>query len=383
MTEPRERNPDAVEHVLAITDRIAGEITTKNAAEVDKLARFPRESMDELAERGILGLLIAKECGGLGLDLAAAAAVVQRLARECPSTAMITAMHFCATAVIDEYGSRRVREAIAAGKHLSTLAFSECGSRSQFWTPVSTARERDKVVELNAHKSFSTSASHADSYVWSSKPLAGDELSTLWLVPSDCDGLNIPTSFRGLGLRGNDSAPIVADNVKIAMDNRLGADGEGFAIMMGIVLPYFNVLAANCSIGLMKGAMARVIDHISGVRYTHSDAALSALPTIRAYVARMQIKIDMADMLQKDAIDAVLSGHENATLRILETKAAAGECATEVLGMAMRVCGGAAYSNGVGLERYFRDSQAATIMSPTTDILYDFLGKAVLRMPLF
>jgi alkylation response protein AidB-like acyl-CoA dehydrogenase len=70
-------------------------------------------------------------------------------------------------------------------------------------------------------------------------------------------------------------------------------------------------------------------------------------------------------------------------LRVLESKAAAGEAATEVLDTAMRVCGGAAFRKDVGVERYFRDTRAAGVMAPTTDVLYDFIGKAVCGMELF
>jgi alkylation response protein AidB-like acyl-CoA dehydrogenase len=70
-------------------------------------------------------------------------------------------------------------------------------------------------------------------------------------------------------------------------------------------------------------------------------------------------------------------------LRVLECKAIAGETATEVLDLAMRVCGGAAFRKDVAIERYFRDTRAAGVMAPTTDVLYDFIGKAVCGLPLF
>ena len=70
-------------------------------------------------------------------------------------------------------------------------------------------------------------------------------------------------------------------------------------------------------------------------------------------------------------------------LRVLECKASAGEAATEVLDTAMRVCGGSAFRKDVGVERYFRDTRAAGVMAPTTDMLYDFIGKAVCGMELF
>jgi alkylation response protein AidB-like acyl-CoA dehydrogenase len=84
-----------------------------------------------------------------------------------------------------------------------------------------------------------------------------------------------------------------------------------------------------------------------------------------------------------DTISALETGRPDAMLRVLEVKAAAGEGALEVSVTAMRVCGGAAYRKEVGVERTFRDAQAASVMAPTTDQLYDFIGKAVAGLPLF
>ena len=104
---------------------------------------------------------------------------------------------------------------------------------------------------------------------------------------------------------------------------------------------------------------------------------------MRAYVARMRIKTDMVRALLLDGLDALESEREDAMLRVLEVKAAAGEASTEVTELAMRVCGGAAFRKEVGVERHFRDARASTVMAPTTDALYDFIGKATCGMPLF
>ena len=64
--------------------------------------------------------------------------------------------------------------------------------------------------------------------------------STLWLVPAKAAGLSVSAPFNGLGLRGNASSPLLADGVTIGADAMLGADGQGFDIMMGTVLPYFS-----------------------------------------------------------------------------------------------------------------------------------------------
>src|SRR6185312_5459580 len=186
-------------------------VAAAHAAEVDRTAAFPEQAIAALASSGLMGLVSAKSVGGHGLGLAEASRVVERLARACGSTAMIACMHYCGTAVIEQHGSEDVRRAIAGGKHLTTLAFSEPGSRSQFWASLGTASADGGNVRLTGKKSFVTSAHHADSYVWSSKPTAGSEVSTLWLVPRTTSGLRIDGAFDGLGLRGNDSAPVTAE----------------------------------------------------------------------------------------------------------------------------------------------------------------------------
>jgi alkylation response protein AidB-like acyl-CoA dehydrogenase len=163
----------------------------------------------------------------------------------------------------------------------------------------------------------------------------------------------------------------------------LGPDGGGFDVMMGTVLPYFQLMNAAASLGTMEAATTKAAAHVSGAQLQHLGQPLADLPTIRAYVARMRIKTDMVRTLLLDTISALESGRADTMLRVLEVKAAAGEAATEVTDLAMRVCGGAAFRKEVGVERHFRDARAATVMAPTTDVLYDFIGKAVCGMPLF
>lgn len=358
-------------------------VAAAHAAQVDHDAAFPTKSLEALASSGLLGLVSATAVGGRGAGLAEAARVVERLARACGSTAMIACMHYAATAVIEQHGAEDVRRAIAAGTHLSTLAFSEAGSRSQFWAPLGTATPEGASVRLTAKKSWITSAHHADSYVWSSKPSAGGEISTLWLVQRTTAGLRIAGTFDGLGLRGNDSSPVVAEDARVPAANRLGGDGAGFGIMMNTVLPWFDVLCAAVSAGLMEVAVERTAAHAAGTTFAHAGSAIADLPTIRAFVARMRIKTDQTKALNADTIAAIGAGRPDTMLRVLECKAAAGEAAAEVADLAMRVCGGAAFRKEVGVERVFRDARAALVMGPTTDVLYDFIGKAVCGLPVF
>ena len=319
----------------------------------------------------------------MGLGPGAAAQVVRRVARECGSTGMVLTMHYAGTAVLEQHGPLEIRRAAAAGAHLSTLALSESGSRSHFWSPVGTAAKENGRIRLNAHKSWVTTAGHASAYVWSSLPTAAEGLSSLWLVPRSAPGLTMPGRYDGLGLRGNDSRPVTAEDVLVEEASRLGPDGGGFDIMMGTVLPYFSLMSAGFSVGLMEAATRRTAAHAGSVRHQHLGTSLAEMPTVRAYVARMQVKTDSAAALLSDAVDAVESARGDAMLRVLEAKAASAEAALEVLALGMRVCAGAAYRREVGVERCFRDGQASNIMAPTTDQLYDFIGKAVCGLPLF
>jgi alkylation response protein AidB-like acyl-CoA dehydrogenase len=364
-------------------DYVVHTVISPAARETDQLARFPRAALDAFGKAGLLGLLSPAEAGGMGLGLADAAQVVECIARECPSTAMVMTMHYTAAVLIEKYGPKDVRRAIAEGRHLTTLAWSETGTRSHFWAPVGTAQSDDNGFVLNGSKTMVTSALEADSYVWSSQPaLASQGASTLWLVDSRLAGLHCPQPFDGLGLRGNASAPIRADNVHVPASVMLGPDGGGFEIMNGDALPVFATLVASSSIGLMDGVLQRATTHIAGNRFAETGSTLADLPTIRAYLARARLRTDEARALRDDTLAAMMAARPDTMLRVLQVKAAAAEAALDVTDTAMRICGGAAFRKEVGIERLFRDARAASIMAPTSDVLYDFIGRLLCDMPL-
>src|SRR3954463_3464394 len=132
--EPRAQSFD-----LRAVEEIVKGVVAPAAAEVDSAGTFPRAALDAFGRAGLLGLISSREVGGLGESHRAAAQMIERVAAECASTAMVLCMHYSGAAVVEAHGPREVREAIARGEHVTTLAFSEKGSRSHFWAPVSTA----------------------------------------------------------------------------------------------------------------------------------------------------------------------------------------------------------------------------------------------------
>ena len=365
---------------LTAVDEVVTDVVAPDASVIDREGAFPRKAIGALGTAGILGLTAPAAVGGGGAGLREAAAVVERLSQACGSTGMVVLMHYAATALINAVGPAETQMAIAAGHHLTTLAFSEVGSRSHFWAPVSTATEAGDGVHLSADKSWVTSAGEADSYVWSSRPLAADGPMTLWLVPADAPGIEVAGDFDGLGLRGNASRPVRARDVPAS--TMLGTDGAGLDLAMESALPWFLVLNAAFSIGLMRATLAEAIAHLTNTRLQHLGQTLAEQPLVRHDIGRMQIEVDRSAAHVDSTIAALESARDDAMLHVLEVKAAAAEAAIAVTDMAMKACGGAAFRRELGIERRFRDARAARVMAPTTDRLIDFVARAVCGMPL-
>jgi alkylation response protein AidB-like acyl-CoA dehydrogenase len=362
--------------------RVIDGVVIPNADAVDRDGVFPRPGVQALSRAGILGLVSSTDVGGGGAGIRDGAQVIEQLAGACGSTAMVVLMHYAAAAILEAHGPKEVRQAIATGEHLTTLAFSEAGSRSHFWAPGGTATPACGRVRLDAQKSWVTSAAYADSLVWSSRPLEADGPMTLWLVATGGAGLDRSGEFDGLGLRGNGSIPVTADGVLIDAGDMLGDDGAGLDIALATGLPWFLVLSAAFCVGLMEAVVAETGRHLAGTRLEHLDQTLLQQPLPRVDFARMRIQTDMVRGLINDALAAMEAGRDDAVLRVLGLKAAGAEAALEVTDLAMKVCGGAAFRRELGIERRFRDARAARVMAPTTDALLDFVGRALGGLPL-
>jgi alkylation response protein AidB-like acyl-CoA dehydrogenase len=372
--------------------KIATHVLAPSAAQNDKLGRFSTEAVESLGQSGLLALMLPIDVGGSGLGPRTFAAVVAALAEADASVAMVYLMHILGAAAISAArpGAAQavtpILREIGAGRHLSTLAFSEAGSRSHFWAPVSRAHRNGDGVRISAKKSWVTSAGYAQSYVVSS--LAPEGMgptdSTLYVLPAETGGLSVVAPWDGLGLRANASAPIALEDCQIPSDFQLTDDGAGFDAMLNAVLPLFSLGTAAVALGLCRAAVAGTAAHLKSAKFEHLGQSLGeSLPTLRAQLAAMQIDTDGLSSRIDDLIEHLEKPREMTMLHVLETKAAAGEIAISVTSAAMRVCGGAAFSKHLSIERLFRDAHAGAVMAPTGDVLREFIGKSLLGIPLF
>jgi isovaleryl-CoA dehydrogenase len=374
------------EATLADLRRIAADHIAPHAGGVDAESRFPQEALAALAGSGWLGLTIPEAYGGRGQGLRLACAALDEIAQSCASTAMVYLMHLCGGACFTAHpaGHEDTLRRIASGQCLTTLAWSEKGSRSHFWAPVSQASQEDGHVVLNARKSWVTAAGEADVYVVSTVLTDGVETPgvMLYAVRRQDAGVSVSGGWDALGLRGNDSAPVSLDGCRIPKERALCGEGQGFARMMEI-LPWFNLGNSAISVGLAEAATRAAVAHLTTARLEHLDSRLADLPTLRARVATMRVETDRARAHLASTLDAVESASPAAMLLVLESKAAAAQTAAHVTDLGMQACGGAAFSKHLGLERSFRDARAASVMAPTSDVLLDFIGRAICGMDLF
>lgn len=134
---------------------------------------------------------------------------------------------------------------------------------------------------------------------------------------------------------------------------------------------------------MSRAAVAAAVRHCTAARLEHLDQSLSALPTIRAQLAKMSIELAATSAYLAQAAARLVEPQDDTMLHVLGVKAAANDAALHITDVTMRVCGGAAFSRHLSIERFFRDARAGSVMAPTADVLYDFYGKAITGQSLF
>lgn len=356
------------------------------AQQVDAEGVFPTEAVQALREEGFLGLSVPREFGGMGQGLRVMAAVLEEIAQRCASTAMVFLMHLCGIAcyAARPQKTRDFLQAAAQGRHLTTLAWSERGSRSNFWAPVSRERRQDGKIFLTAEKSWVTSAGYADGYVVSTQwaEARGPTDVMLYVVLRSDPGIEVAGRWNGLGMRGNASAPMRLVDVAVGEDRALTERGNGLEVMLGQVLPVFQLGCAAISVGIAEAAVQATQQHLVESRFEHTGSRLADLPTLRARLGQMRLETDRARAHLAAAIEAVERPGPATQRLVLEIKASAAEAAIRVTDLAMRTCGGASFSRHLGIERHFRDARASEVMAPTSDHALEFIGRQLCGMEL-
>ena len=375
--------------VIATTQQLAETVVRERSAAVDAERSWPETNLRALQAARLGGLVVPTRAGGLGHGLAAVARVGEILGRECASTAIAFGMHLVGSAVISAKAtaSQRARylEPIARGEHLTTLALSEPGTGAHFYIPETRLARTASGYALDGAKSFVTNGGFADSYVVSAAPSRADaapgEFSCV-MVQRGTPGLTWSGDFKGWGMRGNAARSAQLANVPVPADDLLGEEGDEIWYVFNVVAPYFLMAMAGTYLGIAGAALEQARAHLLGRSYSHTGAPLADSAVLQHRLGEMWASVQRTRTLVHDSARMGDDGDPDALMALCAAKAEVADTAERTTAEAMTLVGGRGYGDGHPLQRLYRDARAAHIMSPTTDLLRTWTGRAYLGLPL-
>lgn len=353
--------------------------------QVDSDAKFPVNSFEAIKEKKLTGLLVPQEFGGMGKGLVEHTQTVLGFANYCATTGLCYMMHNVATMCIVAFGSDEMKKEylpkIAKGELLLALAYSETGTGVHFYNPeIKVEKSKDKLL-MNGRKSFVTSAKYADFYLVLAGSFDAEGLDN-WMVPKDLDGITFEdTAWDGLGMRGNVSMPMVFKDVDINEKFRIGSAGSGADQVFNVVAPFFIIGLSGVYTGVALNACNTIIEYSMNRKYS-DDNALCNIPSVQNHLAEIFTNANSAKHYTLAAAQSGANGDADALAQIISARINASDKAVEVCTKAMKVGGGTAYAKRLTIERLLRDSLAAQVMAPSTDVLSIWLGKALTNQPI-
>lgn len=227
------------EALRAAVREFAQGVVQPRAEEVDREHRFPEKAVKAAAEAGLLGVLIPREYGGAGLDALSFAICIEEIAQACASTAVIIDVHISVGSepVLlfgDEVQKRHWLPRLASGEVLGAFALTEPASGSDAASLKTSARPNRGGYVLNGAKVFITNVGRAGLYVVFARTGSDERAAgvSAFLVHADTPGVRVGQVFEKMGLNGSPTGELVLEDVQVPVANRLGAEGQGFAIAM-------------------------------------------------------------------------------------------------------------------------------------------------------
>lgn len=375
MTEEQEMLRDTVRD-------FAREVLLPQAVEIDREARFPKETFAQLAELGLLGMPIPEEFEGVGLDSASASLAVAELAKACGSTALGVAAHnsLCLWPIY-EFGNEDQRARyvadLASGRKLGAFGLTESGAGSDAGGTKTTAvRDGDDWV-LNGTKCFITNANYADTFVVTAvtdRELGPKGGISSFILERGMEGFGIHKGDEKLGMRGSDWGELTFEDVRIPGAQLLGDEGHGFVNFMK-TLDGGRVGIAALALGLAEGA------YELSLKYSQEREAFGKViakkQAVAFMLADMATQIEAARGLVRTAAlrkDAGLPYSKEAAM----AKLFASEMAMKVTYDAIQVHGGYGFTTEYHVERMYRDAKLCTIGEGTSEIQRIVISREIL-----
>lgn len=369
---------------------IAKDVLAPNVDRTDKEAIWPEESIRALQSEGFGGLMVPAIQGGQGQGLLTLAQVCEILGQECASTAICFGMHCVGSSVISVNATldqkERLITPICEGRHITSLSLSEAGSGVHFYLPQTTLEELspDQYM-LNGAKAFVTNGGKADSYVVSAvmvSPEAPVGQFSCVVVPANAEGIKWGGNWDGLGMRGNSSRTMELQSVRVPRRNMLGKEGDQIWYIFNVVTPYFLIAMAGTFLGVATSALDEAKKNLIRRYHTHTGSSLAQTSVLQHRLGTLWSMLERTRRLTYHAAASFDAGEPDALIALMAAKVEVADSVVNIVNEVMTLSGGIGYRNGSRLDRSLRDSRAAHLMSPTTEILRVWIGRALLGQAL-
>lgn len=352
------------------------------AAQWDDEHIFPVEVMKEAGEMGFMGLYTPESLGGMGLSRLDTSVIVEELAAACPSTAAFITIHNMATWMVASFASDDLRQEIvpklASGEWLASYCLTEPGAGSDAASLRTKAvRDGDSYV-INGSKMFISGAGSTDILVLMARtgaPDSGAKGISTFVIPADAEGISYGKNEEKMGWHSQPTRMVSLENVRIPASNRVGEEGDGFAIAMkGLDGGRLNI--ATCSLGGAQAALLRARNYMH--EREQFGKPLAAFQALQFKLADMATNLVAARQMVRLGAFKLDNKDPEATLHCAMAKRFATDACFEVVNDALQLHGGYGYIREYPLERYVRDLRVHQILEGTNEIMRLIVARRLL-----
>lgn len=345
------------------------------AAELDESGEFPHITMKKMGELGFMGIEVPEEYGGSGMDALAYILALEEICKVDASHGVIMSVNnslYCHG--ILKFGTEEQKKKfvtpIASGKAIGAYSLTEPQSGSDAGAMKSLATRDGNFYVLNGRKSWVTSGPVANYFVvfMMTEPEKKQKGVSAFLVEGNTKGLTRGKKEPKLGIRASATSELVFENCRIPVENRLGAEGDGFKIAM-TVLDAGRIGIATQALGIAEAAYEAARQY-AGQREAFGQP-IGAFQGTGFKLADMKTRIEASRLLIYNAAIAKENSKKTSGRYSLEASMAklfASETAMFVTHQAVQIHGGMGYSKELPVERYFRDAKITEIYEGTSEI---------------
>jgi alkylation response protein AidB-like acyl-CoA dehydrogenase len=362
---------------------LAAEFTDRevapHAAEWDRAESVDLGIVAKLGKLGFLGLTIPESYGGAGGDHLGYCLAVEELGRGDSSVRGIVSVSLGLVAkTILVHGSEEQRREwlprLCAGEALGCFALTEPDSGSDAASLATSAVRQGDDWVLSGSKTFITNGTWADvALVFARSGGPGPKGISAFLVPTDSAGMTRREIRGKLGLRGQATAELAFDEVRVPDSGRLGEEGKGFSIAMSTLARGRMSLAAGC-VGIAEGCLRASVGYAT--ERVQFGRPIASFQLVQELLAEMAVETDAARLLVWRVADLVDRGRPYAT-EAAKAKLFASEAAVRAANAAVQVFGGYGYIDEYPVGKYLRDARVTTVYEGTSQIQKLLIGRAL------